>query len=153
MTEQLLNVKVGSRWDVVSHLVKTGGFKNVVELGLARGRMTFLVLQDCPEIEHYIGVDMFSPEGMEEYVRWGADTHQKNFLTCRGIAKLDPRFHLIVGDTASTAALFDGVDLVFIDADHREEGVIRDIEAWRPKIREGGILCGHDFNWESVRAA
>ena len=46
------------------------------------------------------------------------------------------------------AKLFDdsSVDLVFIDANHTYEHVKEDIEAWYPKIRDGGILSGHDFN-------
>lgn len=34
--------------------------------------------------------------------------------------------------------------MVFIDADHRYEGIGRDIPAWRPKVRPGGIFAGHD---------
>lgn len=35
-------------------------------------------------------------------------------------------------------------DLVFIDADHSYSGVMRDIDAYKSKVKEGGILCGHD---------
>lgn len=37
------------------------------------------------------------------------------------------------------------VDMVFIDGDHSREGVARDILNYKPLIRKGGILCGHDF--------
>jgi hypothetical protein len=40
----------------------------------------------------------------------------------------------------------DGLDFVFIDADHSYEGCHSDIKAWAPKIRSGGLLCGHDYD-------
>lgn len=33
---------------------------------------------------------------------------------------------------------------VYLDAEHSYEAVKADIAAWFPKIRVGGILCGHD---------
>lgn len=48
----------------------------------------------------------------------------------------------------------DGLDLVFIDASHAEEDVRSDIELWRPKVRQGGVLCGHDYGvFEGVTKA
>ncbi len=44
-------------------------------------------------------------------------------------------------------------DFVFIDADHSEDAVRADIEAWLPKIKPGGLLAGHDYEWPSVRRA
>jgi len=36
-------------------------------------------------------------------------------------------------------------DLIFIDADHRYESVLRDIQNYAPLVKKGhGILCGHD---------
>jgi predicted O-methyltransferase YrrM len=37
-------------------------------------------------------------------------------------------------------------DLVFIDADHRYHSVKHDIERFMPMVKNGGILCGHDYN-------
>jgi len=37
------------------------------------------------------------------------------------------------------------LDFVFIDASHEYEDVKKDIEAWLPKIKAGGILAGHDY--------
>ncbi len=35
-------------------------------------------------------------------------------------------------------------DLIYIDADHNYQSIYADIMAWLPKVRSGGILCGHD---------
>jgi hypothetical protein len=40
------------------------------------------------------------------------------------------------------------LDLVFLDADHEIESVRKDIAAWLPKVRRGGVLAGHDFSHE-----
>lgn len=37
------------------------------------------------------------------------------------------------------------LDYVYIDADHHYEAVRRDIAAWLPKIKPGGLIAGHDF--------
>lgn len=37
------------------------------------------------------------------------------------------------------------LDFVFIDADHEYSAVKKDILAWYPKIKPGGILAGHDY--------
>ena len=37
------------------------------------------------------------------------------------------------------------LDAVYIDAEHDEASVREDIQAWRPKLKPGGLLCGHDF--------
>jgi predicted O-methyltransferase YrrM len=38
------------------------------------------------------------------------------------------------------------LDFVFIDAGHAYENVKADILAWRPKVKPGGFLAGHDYH-------
>ena len=38
------------------------------------------------------------------------------------------------------------IDFLFIDADHSYESVKKDISAWYPKVKSGGIVSGHDWN-------
>jgi hypothetical protein len=46
------------------------------------------------------------------------------------------------------------LDFVFIDGSHKYEDVVNDIKAWLPKIKEGGILAGHDYiDFDDVRRA
>lgn len=57
----------------------------------------------------------------------------------------------IIGEDSASSAAFvaeSSVDFVFIDADHRYEGVLRDIKAWWPTIKPGGVLAGHDHTVE-----
>lgn len=37
------------------------------------------------------------------------------------------------------------LDMVYIDGCHKYESVVEDINAWKPKIKEGGYISGHDF--------
>ena len=37
------------------------------------------------------------------------------------------------------------IDVLFIDGDHTYEGVKSDIQAWWPKVKVGGVLCGDDY--------
>lgn len=48
-------------------------------------------------------------------------------------------------EVASEILLKHSFDMVFIDADHKYESVLKDIRQYAPLVkREGGILCGHD---------
>jgi predicted O-methyltransferase YrrM len=45
---------------------------------------------------------------------------------------------------AAKAIKDESLDLVFIDGNHGYSAVKEDIELWYPKVRQGGILSGHD---------
>jgi len=47
----------------------------------------------------------------------------------------------------------ESIDFIFLDASHKTEDVINDIEAWIPKLKQGGILIGDDYDWDSVKEA
>lgn len=48
-------------------------------------------------------------------------------------------------EKASKRFLPETLDMVFLDGDHSYKGVKKDIECWYPKLKMGGILCGHDY--------
>ena len=43
-------------------------------------------------------------------------------------------------------------DIVYIDAAHEYEPVLADLEAWFPKVKRGGFICGDDYTagWPGV---
>lgn len=55
-------------------------------------------------------------------------------------------------EAASTYA--DGsLHAVYLDADHTTDAALADMQAWWPKIAPGGVLAGHDRQWDSVKRA
>jgi len=55
----------------------------------------------------------------------------------------------IISENSATAheKLKDGAfDLIYIDAGHTYINVYEDIQNYVPKVRDGGIICGHDFD-------
>ncbi len=53
----------------------------------------------------------------------------------------------------ASKALTVNADLIYIDAAHDTKSVIADINAWFPHLNEGGIMCGDDWHWHSVKEA
>jgi tRNA A58 N-methylase Trm61 len=60
-----------------------------------------------------------------------------------------------VGDSLSLAKTYAdaSLDFVFIDDDHSTGHVLKELAAWYPKVKPGGMLAGHDYNWPSVQRA
>jgi predicted O-methyltransferase YrrM len=57
-------------------------------------------------------------------------------------------------DSAEAASRYaeGSLDFVFLDAAHDHDSVRRDILAWRPRVRPGGVLAGDDYSsdWPGV---
>src|SRR5262249_27042005 len=66
----------------------------------------------------------------------------ENVRRYRGQAVVRP----LMMPSIEASALFpdESLDLVFIDGNHGYSHVKEDIQAWLPKVRPGGVLCGHD---------
>lgn len=47
----------------------------------------------------------------------------------------------------------ESITFLFLDAAHDYENVKKDLNAWKSKVKKGGILAGHDWTWETVRSA
>lgn len=140
--------------------------REIVEVGSWKGFSTVafaLALQERADSGVLFAVDVWNGKG----AMWG--DFVKRFPTNSGDclyecfqhhlrrAQVDdiviPCRQLSVDAAATFAATGCSFDAVFIDADHSYNAVCADIRAWRPLIRPGGVLCGHDYNNKTVRRA
>lgn len=58
-------------------------------------------------------------------------------------------------DSTEASKLYpdDYFDLIYIDAAHDYKSIYNDIKNWLPKIKNGGIISGHDYNLDDVKKA
>lgn len=161
-----------SRYEQLATWINQNRWAHGAELGLFDGRTYLHLLQSCPSLKVLYGVDVWgrpTPQGattsgercvcaycnetrasrrsrtiekMEEDVKLGAAGH-------------GGRARIMTMPTWEAAQLIEpeSLDFVFIDADHSFEGVSADIMNWRPKVKPGGWIIGHDYNMASVKAA
>ena len=128
-----------------------------VEIGSFKGRssiaMAVNIINSGKKIKFYC-VDTWQ----------GSSEHQNNPDVVSGKLKktfdnnIEPVnfvINAIQKPSTEAANLFENESLsfVFIDASHDYENVKKDIEAWLPKIKKGGTLAGHDWNYSDVRRA
>lgn len=125
-----------------------------VEVGVWKGKLSERLLRHLPLL-HLTLVDRWAPPRPEDSY-YDSDTisrvSQQSFdgalEMVTEIAKANEgRVVVIQGPSLDVSTLFNDAsqDFVFIDADHTYPGVKRDIEAWLPKVKPGGLLCGHDY--------
>jgi hypothetical protein len=142
----------------LADMVKKHDMRRFAELGLWKGRTFFHLLDQFPSLS-MIGVDAWikrpgnvSP-GAETYKAWNMDGLRAHVTT--KAKDYGDRAQILIMETHEAAPLIEDGSLcgVFIDADHSEAGCRRDIELWRPKLKPGGLLSGHDIDWPTVKAA
>jgi predicted O-methyltransferase YrrM len=47
----------------------------------------------------------------------------------------------------------EGLDVVYIDANHSYAAFRKDLRAWIPKVKRGGIIAGHDYHHLDIHIA
>ena len=114
-----------------------------VEVGVFKGQsLSYLIVEMINANKEFsiIGVDLFV---MPEI---SVDIVNSNLAPVRG------KFNLITGDSEEVANSFENesLDFVFIDAEHAYENIKKDILVWMPKVKNGGILAGHDYPLDSI---
>jgi hypothetical protein len=121
-----------------------------VEVGSWAGRTALVMSEAMPE-RPILCVDTWLGSATDITGHLSDKYGQINVFNafCRNVGpKLFQQIFPFVGSSAQ-AARVAGADpkfaLVFIDGEHTYDACKADIAAWRPLVRHGGILCGHDY--------
>ncbi len=125
--------------------------RSIVEVGVYAGHSSEFFRLLFPKATLYL-VDPW--KATKNYLKKEAgpmsqDTqaYTKAYERVREMFKDDPEAHILrMTSQRASKQIPDGIDLVFIDANHSYSYVKRDIRLWLPKVRPGGILSGHDYN-------
>lgn len=135
-------------------MAKKYGWRRGAEIGLWYGATFFHLLDSVPGLFLY-GVDDWRPNIMK--LPRNEDQRENRRLVLERIGESQYINRCVILEMESlkaASAIRDAsLDFVFIDADHSFKAVCADILAWSPKVKAGGFITGHDYDWPSVKGA
>lgn len=118
------------------------------EIGVQRGNNAISILKELNIKKLYL-IDIW-----EDYK---GQTHKfenlKNYIMVLSRFRKNKRVEIIRAFSNEGSKKIENcsLDFVYIDANHEYQYVYNDIDCWYKKIRNGGVLAGHDvFSWDSV---
>ena len=130
-----------------------------VELGLYQAASFCTMLQVCTNVDELIGVDKWEP--YEDRISGGSmvrDQKQIEFIRNTAINYImwsgcADRATILEMDTVEAAAEYDdeSMDFVFFDAHLSQQQLEDEMTAWYPKIKQGGLVIGHDHHTQATR--
>lgn len=121
----------------IDSLVKKNNWKIGCEVGVRTGRTLFHLLDANPTLKMY-----------------AVDKDVSQFDSQKIRNKYKDRLVIIEGDSSTSADLIkERLDFVFIDAGHGTKSVMKDINAYSPKLNDTKGLLGHDIDFPAIQTA
>jgi glycosyltransferase involved in cell wall biosynthesis len=118
-----------------------------VEIGVAFGGHSEAILKQT-DVKKLYSVDRYhhDPSYEDPLNYTEAQFDELYEFVKKRLSVFEDRCELLRLDSAQAVrAVPDSLDFVYIDADHSYEGVFNDLCLWSHKVREGGIIAGHDY--------
>jgi SAM-dependent methyltransferase len=120
-----------------------------VEVGAWAGHSTLILAElgyTVFAVDHWQGGEGDRIQAIAQLI--GIDKGFKTFCENMGTSLLSTVFPLR-GSSELIASVWPRnrpIDLCFIDADHRYNSALQDIQIWTRLMRKGGLMIGHDYS-------
>ena len=119
----------------------------VAELGVDEGDFSKLILTTCKP-EKLNLVDVWGSERYNQNKRKKVEELFKSQIKS-GTVQIDLGYSTEVGKNFPK----DYFDWIYIDTDHSYQTTISELNIWESKVKEDGIIAGHDYilgNWDGM---
>lgn len=127
--------------DAIYRLAK--GRKQAVDLGTYRGVSAVVLALACEKVHTVDFYEGCLEDKSSEYATIGGHSLANTQAICERFGNMTCES----SDTVDAARRWRGlVDVLFVDADHSYEGVMRDVQAWMTYMQPGGRIIFHDDN-------
>ena len=131
---------------VKEQISKVGETLTIADVGCWTGKSTVSFALSCPKGD-ITAIDWFKGSDGTSLALAVEGVSVKDVLQAN-LRYFDVLNRIKILETTSLEAVKqfpdNHFDIVFIDADHRYLNVKADLNAWWPKVKTGGIFCGHD---------
>lgn len=129
--------------------------RKVAEIGVWKSRnLKWLLRKYGSHISEFWGVDTFEaniPSSSGRENRQSPEFWKGQYFHACRLMRFFPQLHIVKATSLKASELFteEYFNLVFLDAGHRYQSVVEDINAWLPLVKVDGFLAGHDYekNW------
>jgi len=128
------------------------GFKIGCEVGVWIGDFSEKMLETIPNLKLYL-VDPYGKSHKRLLKRGGFSMVEARTMVHKRFKGKNVVFIEKTSLEAASLIKHGTLDFVYIDANHKYRYVMIDIIKWSPKVRKGGIVSGHDYNYQSVTEA
>lgn len=135
------------RIELIEHFAKLG-FLVGAEIGVLQGTFSRFICQTIPGVKLY-SIDSWGigdrSEKMRNYHIRMYEVAKRRLASCNTTLIKEP--------SAKAVEAFENnsLDFVYIDANHSASSVLEDVTLWTDKVRQGGIVSGHDYDTLSVK--
>jgi len=143
-------------WGITDLISNMGSDITGIEIGVQIGLNSMMLIDICTNISKIYGIDPYIPfaDCDGRFITQAEQDHNLKLLD-QSISAMGNKFKLLKMKSFDAANMFENeaYDFVFIDGDKSSKNMLTDLTLYAPKVKQGGVIAGHDIGFKSVSVA